>query len=244
MPAPLFLLALLAQAPASAPITITGHPWAPFISPMGEAFRAHTAADDTLANWFYQADRDRDGYLTAVEMQADADRFFAKLDDDHDGQIDPDEIAHYEWEVAPEIQVMSRTRRTPGQPAPLARETNTDEDQPSERERERDRRKRNQEAYASLGLHGELQGASRYALLNLPEPVAAADTDFNRAVTLDEFRQAALARFQLLDSAHQGRLSLAQLEALPHAPPLDRKKTKRKDDAEDERIGIPLPPGP
>ena len=36
-------------------------------------------------------------------------------------------------------------------------------------------------------------------LLNIPEPVAAADTDFNRAITLEEFRQAAIERFQLLD---------------------------------------------
>ncbi len=246
MPAPLFFLALLAQAPASAatPITVTGHPWAPFISPMGEAFRARTAVDDTLANWFYQADRNRDGFLTPDEMQADADRFFAKLDTSHDGQIDPDEIAHYEWEVAPEIQVMSRTRRSPGDPAPIVHEANTDEDQPSERERARERRKQREEGYASLGLRGELQGGARYSLLNLPEPVAAADTDFNRAITLAEFRQAALSRFQLLDRARQGRLSLVQLEALPHAPKLDRKDKKRKYDEADERIGIPLPPGP
>ena len=52
---------------------------------MGEPFRAHSASDDTLANWFYQADRNRDGVLTPDEMQADAERFFAKLDTDHDG---------------------------------------------------------------------------------------------------------------------------------------------------------------
>jgi hypothetical protein len=247
MPAPLFLLAMLAGAPApvspSTPITVTGHPWAPFISPMGEAFRAHTATDDTLANWFYQADRDRDGALTAAEMQADAERFFATLDTSGDGQIDPDELAHYEWEIAPEIQVMSRTRRAPGQPAPVVKQADSDEDQPSERDRERDRKKRREEAYASLGFGGGLQGAARYSLLNIPEPVAAADTDLNRAIALDEFRQAALARFQLLDSARQGRLTLAQLEALPHAPDLGKKR-KRDRDASDERVGVPLPPGP
>jgi len=246
MSAPLFLLAMLAQTQVSpsTPITVTGHPWAPFISPMGEAFRAHSATDDTLANWFYQADRNRDGVLTPDEMQADAERFFAKLDTSHDGQIDPDELAHYEWEVAPEIQVMSKTRRAPGQPAPVVKQTSDDEDQLSEPERRRDQKKRRDEAYASLGFGGGLQGAARYALLNIPEPVAAADADFNRAITLDEFREAALARFQLLDSAHEGRLTLAQLEALPHAPKPDRKKTKRKDDASDERIGSPLPQGP
>ena len=50
-------------------------------------------------------------------MQADAARFFAALDTDHNGEIDPDEIANYEWEIAPDIQVMSKTRRAPGEVA-------------------------------------------------------------------------------------------------------------------------------
>ena len=37
------------------------------------------------------------------------------------------------------------------------------------------------------------QGAGRYGLLDLPEPVVAADADFNRGISLDEFRQAAVA---------------------------------------------------
>jgi hypothetical protein len=246
MPAPFLLATLLAAAPAqvspSTPITVTAHPWAPFISPMGEAFRAHNGSEDTLANWFYQADRNRDGILTSAEMQADADRFFATLDTSHDGQIDPDELAHYEWEVAPEIQVMSKTRRKPGDPAPVVRAESSEDDRP--RDRQRDRQKRREEGYASLGIRGELQGAARYSLLNIPEPVAAADTDFNRAITLDEFRQAAVARFQLLDTAGRGSLSLAQLEALPHAPSADRKRQKWDKDASDPRIGNPLPTGP
>ena len=114
MPDPLSrcsLLAPSAQCLDSTPITVTGHPWAPFISPMGEPFRAHTATDDTLADWFYQADRNHDGVLTLDEMDADAERFFATLDTNHDGEIDPDELAQYEYEIAPEIQVKSRTRR-------------------------------------------------------------------------------------------------------------------------------------
>jgi Ca2+-binding EF-hand superfamily protein len=244
MPAPFLLIAMLGAAPpaqvTSSTITVTAHPWAPFISPMGEAFRAHSASEDTLANWFYKADRDRDGFLTPAEMQADADRFFATLDSSGDGQIDPDELAHYEWEIAPEIQVMSRTRRTPGQPVEKAKASDED----SRRERERDRQKRREEGYASLGIRGELQGAARYSLLNIPEPVAAADIDFNRAITLDEFRQAALSRFQLLDSGGQGRLTLVQLEAIPHAPSADRKRQKWDKDASDPRIGNPLPTGP
>ena len=255
MPAPLFILALLApvaQVSPSTPITVTGHPWAPFISPMGEPFRAHSPTDDTLADWFYQADRNHDGVLTVDEMVADAERFFAKLDTDHDGEIGPEEIANYEYEVAPEIQVMSKTRPVAGQKLPAAKKARSDDsvdaDEPDDpigrghsRQRQRDRMG---EVDASLGIGGALQGAARYSLLNIPEPVAAADTDFNRSITLEEFRQAAIARFQLLDSAHQGKLTLAQLEAMPHAPKVDGKRPKHNDNAADERVGNPLPTGP
>jgi hypothetical protein len=92
-------------------------------------------------------------------------------------------------------------------------------------------------------MGNSLQGGARYSLLNIPEPVAAADTDFNRAVTLEEFRHAAVQRFQLLDTAHQGKLTLAQLEAM--RPVLSRKKKlKLDDDTPDARIGDPLPSGP
>jgi Ca2+-binding EF-hand superfamily protein len=238
------LMAMLGSAahpPASqAPITVTAHPWAPFISPMGEPFRARNASDDTLADWFRQADRNHDGVLTVDEMVADAERFFAKLDTNHDGQIDPDELAHYEYDVAPDIQVNSRTKRVPGQPVPVAQRSSPDDDQAPDR---RQRRRNREQDDASLGIGGALQGAARYGLLNMPEPVAAADTDFNRAISLEEFRQAAVARFQLLDKAHAGRLSLAQLEAMPHAPSNDGHR-KRDENATDNRLGNPLPTGP
>jgi Ca2+-binding EF-hand superfamily protein len=249
MPLPLFLFAMAALAPEapvtpSTPITVKGHQWAPFISPMGEPYRAHSATDDTLADWFYRADRNRDGVITPDEMEADAERFFATLDTDHNGEIDPDEISNYEYEIAPDIQVMSRTERNPGQPAPVARNKDADDEGAADdRLRERRRGHRN-DVDASLGLAGALQGAARYSLLNIPEPVAAADTDFNRAISLDEFKQAAVARFQLLDTSHQGKLTLAQLEALPHAPNLDGKRPKRNDKALDARLGNPLPQTP
>jgi hypothetical protein len=237
--------AFLASAPAIAaapdnPIFVTGHNWAPFISPMGEPYRARTADDDTLADWFYRADRNRDGVLTIDEMQADAMRFFASIDDNHDGMIDPDELVHYEWEVAPDIQAMARTRRAPGQPAaPAAQPASSGED----RDWRSHRRQRDSDSEAALGIGGALQGAARYGLLDMPEPVAAADTDFDRAITRDEFSRAAVARFQLLDSAHRGRLTLAQLEALRPALPADRRRVKLDDKAADKRLGNPLPPG-
>jgi hypothetical protein len=246
MALPVLLLPILASvvgAPTAAPaptrpandIVVTGHAWAPFISPMGEPFRAHSPTDDTLADWFAKADRNHDGSLTVDEMQADADRFFALLDTDHNGEIDPDEVANYEWEVAPDIQVMSRIKRAPGQPAPKARQSDTDSDRP------KDERRRGDEEYAMLGLGGALQGAARYALLNIPEPVAAADTNFDREIILGEFRQAAVARIELLDSQHSGSLTLEQLQALrPVTSTADRRR-KRVKDAADTRVGNPLP---
>jgi Ca2+-binding EF-hand superfamily protein len=244
MPVPFLLLAILAPAsqtpvPQSAPIIVTGHAWAPFISPMGEPFRSRSKSDDTLAKWFRQADRDHDGNLTAAEMLADADRFFATLDTNHDGQIDPDELAHYEYEIAPEIQVMSKTRRAAGQPAPAVDQSDPDDDQSRAW-----RHKRAREDSVMLGMGGALQGAARYALLNIPEPVAAADTNFNRLISREEFRQAAWARFQLLDSAHRGALTLTQLEPLRPLPPIDGDGRKLDPKALDTRIGNPLPAGP
>jgi hypothetical protein len=75
----------------------------------------------------------------------------------------------------------------------------------------------------------------------MPEPVAAADADFNRGISRDEFRQAAIARFQLLDTGHQGRLGLAQLQAL-RATALAAGSSKRSKDEADRRVGNPLPP--
>jgi Ca2+-binding EF-hand superfamily protein len=239
MPLPVLMMLAAAQLAPTAPITVTGHAWAPFISPMGEPFRARAASDDTLANWFYQADRNRDGVLTTDEMQADAARFFATLDTNHDGEIDPDEIAHYEWEIAPDIQVMSKTLRAQGEF--VAKPQRPEGEQEHARRPGRDRPGRTEEDQAQLGMAGRLQGGARYGLLNMPEPVAAADTDFNRGISAAEFKQAAVERFQLLDSGHTGRLSLAQLETLRSSVLASGKRSKRDEKAADTRVGNPLP---
>jgi Ca2+-binding EF-hand superfamily protein len=200
---------------------------------MGEPIRARAPNEDTLARWFNEVDRNRDGFLTPDELVADAERYFELLDANHDGQIDPDELVHYEWTIAPEIQVNSRFRRAraPGEAPPKAEAENSGESARAGREA-RDRRSQKD---------GGVQGAARYALLNMPEPVAAADADFNRSITLQEFRQAARDRFALLDKQHQGRLTLPELEALK--PVLSGGRGKRSKDERDARIGIPLPPG-
>jgi EF hand domain-containing protein len=217
----------LAVAAEEAPITVKGYPWAPFISPMGEPFRGGAPGEAPIARWFTRADRNQDGMLTAEEMQADADRFFARLDSNHDGQIDPDEIRTYEWEIAPEIQVNSDWRRPRGQVRPSPDHAPGDE--PRKRGDEHD-------GYRIDGL----QGGARYGLLNIPQPVASADADFNRVITAIEFRQAASTRFTLLDGHGQRRITLPELEArLPVRP--EGRRAKRRKDAVDTRIGLPLP---
>ena len=228
LPALAFFLAAAAEPPS--PITVTGHAWAPFISPMGEPFRARAAEEDTLARWFIQADLDRNGLLTVIEMQHDASRFFAILDSDGDGEIEPEELVQYEWEVAPDIQVMARTRRQPGEAAAAPRPFKDDR---------AERQRRSEQDAVALGLHG-LQGAARYGLLNIPEPVAAADADFNRGISATEFQQAAWTRFHLLDNARRGQLTLAELEKI-RTVALAGLKQKRAKGAPDPRVGTPLP---
>ena len=212
------------------PITVTGYPWAPFISPMGEPFRGGANRVAPIARWFAQADRNQDGALTADELQADADRFFAKLDRNRDAQIDPQEITAYEWEIAPDIQVNSNWKRPRGQPAPAAAKPKRG-------------RKPGEDRHDGYQIDG-LQGAARYGLLNIPQPVASADADFNRIVTLAEFRQAASTRFRMLDSQGQGqgRIGLQALEArLPTRP--EGRRAKPPKHPVDNRIGLPLPEG-
>jgi Ca2+-binding EF-hand superfamily protein len=241
MPVPALILLALLSSPETAtekspPVVVTGRPWAPFISPMGEPFRARRTSDDTLAAWFAKADRNRDGILTVDEMQADAERFFTTLDTDHDGEIGPDELVRYEWEVAPEIQVNSRTRRQPGEKAEAS--SRRGGWRPGEGDEGDLDFVRASEGRKTVGL----QGAARYALLNIPEPVAAADADFNRGISLAEFRQAAADRFQLLDTAHQGRIGFAQLQAVRASLQIAGRQ-KQKEDSADPRVGNPLPPG-
>ena len=210
------MLAFAAAEPE--PITVVGSAWAPFISPMGEPFRSRAAGDDTLARWFGGADRNVDTSLDQAEMEADGARFFATLDADGDRQILPEELGIYESQIAPEVQVNSRWRDPRGEGKSTSR----------------DRRS----GYDPRGL----QGAARYTLLNIPQPVAAADTDFNRAITAEEFQSAAAHRFQLLDKNGDRRLDLAELRAqLPPARKDHRPAKINDEDYRDPRVGSTVP---
>lgn len=225
------MLASVAQQ-SGPPITVTGSPWAPFVSPMGEPFRSRSPDDDPFARWFRQTDSNGDGMITTVEMLADAANFFGKLDSNGDGEIDSEEIVYYEQEIAPEVQVNSNWKRTRKEAAE-ARSN-------AERERPSRHRRRTGGSIDGYRIDG-LQGAARHGLLNLPQPVVGADSDFNRKITRDEFSRAASYRFQLLDTKNTGWLSLADLESRVPARPKSAKRVKRRKDAVDMRIAVPVP---
>ena len=228
---PAFLL-LAAAAQDGEPVTVTAYPWAPFISPMGEPFRGRQ--EDNFTRWFHQADRNRDGFLTAGEMQADAERFFSVLDTDKDGRIGSEERMAYEATITPEVLSNSTWKRT-RQEAAEARAS-------ADRNGEDRRSRRSRNMIDGYQLDG-LQGAARYSLLNIPEPVSGADADFNRIITLEEFRRAATYRFHLLDGNRSGKLTVEGLKVLLPTRPKDGRRGKRSKDAVDTRVGLPLPAG-
>ena len=61
-------------------------------------------------------------------------------------------------------------------------------------------------------------------LLNMSEPVTTADTNFNRGISVQEFRTAAEKRFAALDLDHRGSLSLDVLERIRPAGPAREKR--------------------
>jgi len=162
-----------------------------FISPSGEPFRGEPGTAYPVAAWFTKADADGDGGLTLAEFEADALRFLAALDANKDGRINGVETQTYETEVVPEI--LPRVR-------PMAADVPFEE-----------RMKRRRKGGGPGGSPGAAarrkgktgpaapQGAALYALLNEPQPVAAADADFNTVITREEWTRAAQRRFVRLD---------------------------------------------
>ena len=197
-------IAALVPAAAAEPSPEGARPASLFVSPMGEPFRDGAPAAG-LERWFGGADADRDGGLSAAELAADAERFFVSLDVDSDGEIAPVEMNRYEREVAPEIQLgMERMG-------------------PRERRRLRRIDAQRQEARGRRAIYGGsredddrvgLEGAGRFGLINIPQPVIDADTDFNRGVHRAEFAAAAGRRFLVLDTDRDGRLTRPELIAL------------------------------
>ena len=175
-----------------------------FVSPMGEPFLGGKDAPPDLA-WFNGADTNQDGKLRVDEMTADAARFFKTLDVDKSGEIDPAELERYETLIAREIAVRDRG----GSSAADATLDGPDS--------------------FSGGPQGTpryvgREGAAQYNYFQLPEPVASADINFNRGVSVREFLQVAEERFARLDTNRDGMLARAELPPLPRG---SKRKAKR-----------------
>jgi Ca2+-binding EF-hand superfamily protein len=188
-----------------------------FLSPMGEPFRSEDVAADTVGAWFAQADADHDGAVSLTEMQADAARFYATLDANRDGEIDPTELTRYETEIAPEVQLGV---------------------QMGERGFGRRGERRDERRPTNGGFEEGLEGAGRYSFVNMPEPVIGADGDLNRGVSRAEFAAAAARRFAMLDGNQDGRLTRAELPALPQR---HEGKMKKRKGGPVRTEGVPIP---
>jgi hypothetical protein len=74
------------------------------------------------------------------------------------------------------------------------------------------------------GFASPLEGAGRYGYIATPEPVAAADIDFDGRVTRAEFLAAASRRFGLLDANHDSVLTQRELPKLMANPDRHRRR--------------------
>jgi hypothetical protein len=172
-----------------------------FFSPAGEPFRPTPGGPDPMQQWFDIADANHDGALSPQEFLADHMRFFAQLDANSDGYIDSFEVTAYEERVAPEILGFNDrpdVRVTPGvreAPPPTAAGPVFNPDGlcflPP----------RNN---TSEPRGADYDGAARYGLINEPEPVRAADADYDFRVSKAEWQAASARRFALLDRNHDG----------------------------------------
>jgi Ca2+-binding EF-hand superfamily protein len=201
-----------------------------FISPMGEPFRSRPGDKAPEEVWFERADANGDGKITRAEFMADAGRFFRTLDVNHNDEIGPEEIEHYEEDIAPEVRTGGFDLPVPGAGAggggghhrgggggggsrrhgggggghsAADEEGTSSSDTPSPAEH----------------YDASSEGGARYSYLDLPEPVAAADTNFDRGVSPREFADAAHQRFDALDLNHDGVLTRDELPHLGGARP-------------------------
>jgi Ca2+-binding EF-hand superfamily protein len=193
----------------TAPAAVRGPRPTLFLSPAGEPFHADAGKPYPVSIWFAQADTNHDGKLTKDEFRDDFYRFFNRLDTDHNGVIDGVELQRYEQQVAPEV---------------LPRLAQVQGGFPGERGGGPGERRLAEAPRARNGA--EYDGAPAYSLLNVSEPVASADADFDGKITLEEFQRMADRRFDLLDKDRNGYLTLGALPQTPEQIAVEGRKRR------------------
>ena len=171
-----------------------------FFSPAGQPFRAAAGQPYPIAAWFNQADTDKDGKLSHDEFTADGMAFFNSLDVNHDGYVNSPENSRYESEVAPEIQRMDPRIQQP-----------TNHYRPPDPEMSADS---SNDPTGGRYLK-QIIGASQYGLIDEPQPVRAADANFDFRVSAGEWQNAESQRFAILDHNGDGFITLDELPKTP-----------------------------
>ena len=189
-----FALACVSAQPAQAKSSV-------YLSLMGEPFRTNAAGEDPFDQWFKLADRDDDGFISRLELQQDAQAFFAALDANGDKIIDADEMVAYERDAPSRTRVAggefaerSSRRPTPTSSAPVPKgqvALVTGSSAPS-----------------ATRVH---PGGGRSNITDVAQPVAMADLNLDRRVTVDEFNKAAARRFTNYDTDQDNKLSRKEL---------------------------------
>lgn len=172
-----------------------------YISLMGEPYWTNEAGEHPFDQWVKMADQDDDGAISSAEFRADADAFFASLDSNDDKIIDGDEMADYE-RLAP-----GRTRAAGGG-AVLPSSARTKPKSSAPVEKGRVAVVTTGDAPSASRIH---PGGGRINYAEVPQPVAMADANLDRRVTVEEFRKTAARRFSNYDIDKDGRLTRKEL---------------------------------
>lgn len=239
------LLLLLAALPLTPVLAKDPPPRRLFISPMGQPFRTDDGVPEDA--WFKAVDRDGDGRITLSEFTLDAARFFMVLDTDHDGIISDAEVRHYEQDIAPEIEPRQFGYGHDGDDGgPPSDRPNGGGGGGHHGGGPGGGPGGGMGGGMGGGHHGggrhgggggmggggsganaylpPLTGAGRYGYIATPEPVTAADVNFDGMVTKAEFMAAATRRFEMLDGNQDGALTQRELPKLKANPDHERRR--------------------
>jgi hypothetical protein len=177
-----------------------------FIAPCGRPYRVAMGQPYPVVLWFAEADTDRDGRLTDLELRADALRFFAELDLNKSRLLEPNEVERYQNEVAPEV--LGADVAIDDAPARLwqVQQSSGNVWRGPKGNSAGTARTRRLGSYAS-----STNGTARFMLIPRVNPVASANVDMQIDIRPYDFTAQASRDFETLDQSHKGYLLFADL---------------------------------